>query len=219
MDVAADGTSNGNSNDGEITVAWTALANATSYTVTVKDNLGVSVGMITSTGATSARVAGLDAQADYTVTVVANNGSVDSTVSSVVNVKTLKEFLYEAAWNLYGITALDGAIFVDALTNKLTLVYNDASLPNPIELVVNTTGATTHEEIIGKITAVLPTSTLQDYVAVDYVEGVINYPSNNENGYHNMRFWTIEKGSDVSLKLLKNDGTSQFTATGDFNEE
>lgn len=213
MDVAADGTSNGNSNDGEITVAWTALANATSYTVTVKDNLGVSVGTITSTGATSANVTGLNAQADYTVTVVANNGSVDSTVSDAKTVTTLKEFKYAPSYylehdNSNSLTQTIGGSELP-FTNSVTFVYHDNTVGD-VEVVVDTTGSTNREDVLNKIAAALATdTTLNSLVSAEYHATWTDW--NNMNVTNVLLFGAVKTGSDVKIGLKAASGTEFFS--------
>lgn len=218
MDVAADLTSTGNSNDGEITVTWDALDNATSYTVTVKDAQGAPVGTITSTGATSAHVAGLDEQAEYKVTVVANNGSVDSTVSDATSVKTLKEFKSVSWVFIYNNNDTSSV----NIGNEVNIVYKDATvgeekldveLTNPnnsAQVVSDIMDAITDSPLNGLLKVTFNNDVGEDYKGYIGWENAINFVNDIPNKYH---FITTEKGKDVILGA----GSDSISFVTDFN--
>lgn len=196
-----------------INVSWNALANATSYNVIVRNASNQVVQTIPVTNATSTRVNGLAPTAAYTVTVTANNGSVDSQVSTVASVTTV-EMLKARPWagdynDSPDVTSFStGGGNVSGSTFKFT--YEDAEV-GPITVTVDTSAITDRESIVTALNNALQNesvtsskgTTLADLVKVEYHASFTDPKGGSQTNA--IFVYGVKKGADVTLSATVND--------------
>lgn len=190
------------------------------YDVIVKDAADNVVKEVSEVTTNDVIIDGLNHQASYKVTVIGKIGSVTSPVSAVANVITKKVVKYGPAFYISATSHTDLTNGLVQLKGTVKIAYKDKAVGS-IELEVDTSSATTREDVFNLIKAAIDgDATLKDLITGSYSASDYQDPWDNAKPLQTnvLYFETVKSGSDVEAALIGNGTSGEFRYTGGGSE-